>query len=131
LSAADKKRLKERRAAMAKREAETALFGSPAAAQKLRIEMSSEAADLFDQLVAHRINPLTAPIEQMKAVSKPLGSALTALQASPSTRDTIERAIASGASRSATTAQRETKAVLSLLKRCGRIAQKNNLLEVK
>jgi hypothetical protein len=131
LSAADKKRLKERKKLMAQREAETALFGSPAKAQQLRQEMSDEAAKLFDQIVSQRINPTTAPIDTLKTVSKPLGSALTALQRAPTDRTTIERAIASGASLSASTAQRETKAVLSLLKRCGRIAQTNNRLEIK
>jgi hypothetical protein len=131
LSAADKKRLKERRKKMAQREAETALFGSPAAAQQVRQGMSDEAAKLFDKLVAQRINPATASINTLKTVSAPLGSALTALESSPQSRATVERAIASGARLSASTAQRETKAVLSLLKRCGRIAQRNNKLEIQ
>lgn len=131
LSPADKKRLRDRRKANAQREAETAVFGSPAAAQALRSSIDDRAVTHLDKCIANRVNPTTAPLGQLMRVSKPIQSALQALQSGAQHRDTIERAIASSSALSATTAKRETSAVLSLLKRCNRITETNNIVEIK
>jgi hypothetical protein len=131
LNPTDKRRLKERRKAIAQREADKATFGDPAVGQKLRANLDKRAEPILDKCVQERINPLSADLNALSTVSKPMSSAITALFRAPQHRDTIARSIASESGLSASTAKRETDALISFLKLCGRIALKNNIVEIK
>lgn len=127
----EKRKLKELRKARAVREADGATFGDPAVGQQLRASLDQRAVPLLDKCVTHRVNPLTDELGKLRKVSKPLNSALAALFKAPTHRDTIERSIASESGLSASTAKRETDALLAFLKRCGRIAIRNNIVEIQ
>jgi hypothetical protein len=130
LSDTDKRRLKNLRKQRAQREADLATFGDPAMGEQLRASLDKRAIPLLDECVAHRIDPRTADLGKLRTVA-PLASALQTIFKAPTHRDTIARSIASERGLSATTAKRETDAVLAFLKRFGRIAIKNNIVEIQ
>jgi hypothetical protein len=133
LTPADKKARKEQRKLLALREAELQTFGDPAVGQNLRDTMDKRAHTHLDDCVDLRINPLTADMTELCKVSTAMKSAVTALLAAPTHRDTIAQSIASDCGLSARTAKRDTDALLAFLKRCGRIAldKKTKIAEIQ
>jgi hypothetical protein len=125
--------------AAAKKEREQALFaeaimetfGDAAAAARLRGSLDKRMHPTLDKCIRRRINPMTADLRRLATISAPMKSAITALQAQPQTLTTIADAIASDASVSASTASRHASAVVTFLKRCGRIVERNNKLEIQ
>jgi hypothetical protein len=131
LSDKDKRKLRELRKARAQQTADRQTFGDPAVGAELRASLDQRALPILDRCVDHRINPLTDELGKLRTVSKPMNSAITALLRAPTDRDTLARSLASERGLSATTAKRETDALLAFLKRCGRIVFRNNLVEIK
>lgn len=121
LTPADKKRRKEERKLVALREAELQTFGDPAVGQNLRETLDQRAHTYLDDCLDLRINPLTADMNELRKVSTAMNSAVVALLAAPTHRDSIAQSIASDCGLSARTAKRDTDALLAFLKRCGRI----------
>jgi hypothetical protein len=106
-------------------------FGDASMAARLRASLDKRLWPTLDKCIRRRINPMTSDLRRLASVSVPMKSAITALQAQPQTLTTIAAAIASDASVSAATARRHASGVVTFLKRCGRIVERNNKLEIK
>jgi uncharacterized protein with PIN domain len=131
LSDAEKAERKKEREQALFAEAIMETFGDAAVAARLRASLDKRVHPTLDKCIRRRINPMNADLRRLATISKPMKSAITALQAQPQTLTTIAAAIASDASVSASTAKRHASAVVTFLKRCGRIAERNNKLEIQ
>lgn len=106
-------------------------FGDPAMADRLRGSLDKRIHPTLDKCIRRRINPMNADLRRLATISRPMKSAITALQVQPQTVTTIAAAIASDNAVSVATAKRHASAVVTFLKRCGRIAERNNKLEIQ
>lgn len=131
LTPADKKARKEERELLALREAELQTFRDPAVGQQLRMTLDKRAHRFLNDCIDLRINPLTASFDALQRVNQPMKSAIAALLTAPTHRDRIAQSIASDCGLSASTAKRDTDALLAFLKRCGRIALNNKIAEIQ
>lgn len=128
---AEKKAIKEQREAEEFAEAIIETFGDPAMEAKLRASLDKRQRPTLDKCIKRRINPMTSDLRRLASVNTAMKSAITALQAQPQTVTTIADAIASDTAVKSATAKRHASAVITFLKRCGRIAERNNKLEIQ
>lgn len=115
LKPAEKKKLKANRKAAALAEAEAVTYGDTVTVTALKAKLDKRSHGLLDQMSLAHINPKVHNLEYVGGFSKAMASIVAALRARPHTMQELTDALAQRCSYSATTAQREAYALVSIL----------------
>lgn len=120
LTPAERKKLKQNRKAAALAEAERETYGDQQSAMALKAKLDLRSHGLLDQLTMDRINPKVASLEVIGGFSDAMGALLSALRQRPHTMRELTATLAQRCSYSASNAQREAYALVSILTACDR-----------
>lgn len=132
LTPAERKKLRQARKAAALAEAERETYGDQTTALALKANLDKRVHGLFDQLTLARINPKISSFEVIGGFSKAMAITVAALQSKPRvTMRDLTAALAQRCAYSATNAQREAYALVSILTVCDRAERVGPYVELK
>jgi hypothetical protein len=131
LKPAERKKLKANRKAAALAEAERETYGDTTTALAIKANLDSRVHPLLDRLTMQRINPKVSSLEVIGGFSSAMAEVVCALRNAPrvSMRD-LTATLAQRCSYSATNAQREAYALVSILTVCDRAQRVGPFVEL-
>lgn len=105
-------------------------FGDADAVMALKTHLDARAHPSIDRFVRMRINPKIATLEVVGGVSKCMAVVIAALRDRPHTMRELVARVAAQPSVSASSAQRDTYATVSILTVCERVKRSGKILEL-
>lgn len=126
----ERKKLRAARKAAALAEAERQTYGDEQSAWALKSQLEKRVRPFFDRLTMDRINAKHASLETIGASSHTMGVVIEALRARPLTMRDLTDTLSQRCSYSATNAQREAYAIVSILTACDRAKRVGALVEL-
>jgi len=130
LSKDERKKLRAARKAAALAEAERETYGDEQSAWALKSQLDKRAHGMFDEMTLERINPKVASLEIVGGFSNAMGALIAALRTAPQSMRDLTDALSQRCSYSATNAQREAYALVSILTVCDRAKRVGPLVEL-
>lgn len=105
-------------------------FGDADAVMALKADLDARAHPTIDRFVKLRINPKVASLEVVGGVSRCMASVVGALRERPRTMRELVAHVAATTSATASSAQRDTYATVSILTVCDRVTRSGKHLEL-
>ena len=105
-------------------------FGDAEAVMELKVGLDKRAHPLIDRFVLMRTNPKIASLEVVGGVSRVMSCVLSALRERPHTMRELTARVASQCAVTASSAQRDTYATVSILTACERVTRSGKTLEL-
>lgn len=130
LKPAERKKLRAARKAAALAEAERETYGDQQSAWALKSNLDKRAHALFDRLTMERINAKHASLEVVGGFSSAMGTMIAALRNEPQSMRDLTDTLSQRCAYSATNAQREAYALVSILTVCDRAKRVGPLVEL-
>lgn len=130
LTPEEKKKLKAIRKKRALEEAEEATYGL-ATALNLKAQLDKRARPIFEKMTLARINVVHHKAEVVGTYSKQMAALVKMLSMRPHTMQELTTGLASECNLSASTAQRDAYALVSILNVCDRLSKSGPSMELK
>lgn len=126
----ERKKLRAARKAAALAEAERETYGDEQSAWALKSQLDKRVHGMFDDMTLERINPKVASLEIVGGFSNAMGALIVALRTAPQSMRDLTDTLAQRCAYSASNAQREAYALVSILTVCDRAKRVGPLVEL-